>query len=205
MFDTITVPQEHGKDSIVEVSEEVRDGWPDPVRLLHFYTSQSLTSQSGRAWNVNKAIENYCKERGYVIEQENQHSATARYDSRAHSQQAWHTLQQLIKNSRRYIEAKAIADEKAEGIQVSYGQACGMLKNLVRELERRAQTELDAIATGPADAQRAILSELDLPSHLSQHDLDSLERPLYRPTLDHYRNFAIGLPNDLDTILALLD
>lgn len=205
MSDQITVTQEHGQDSIVEVSEEMRDGYPSPVRLLHFYTSQSLTSQSGRAWNVYEAIKSYCRERGYSIIDSNQHSVTAQYDPRAHSQQAWYELREQIQSDPRYSVALTYAKEDAAKVQATFGPVISQVKNLLHALEHRTYAEYKEIQECLAQVQHEVLDDKELPTHLNNPDRESLERPLYQLAFDHYQRYGDGLPDDLDSILGLLD
>ena len=206
MNDILTVPQEHGKDSLVEVTEDLQDGYPYPTRILRFYTDQSLASNSGRSWNVKKAIENYCKERGYRIMDESQHEIIAAYNAQDHSYQALYSARQVIQADARYDIALAEGKRMAADIQAVYGPAVAQLKELARVLKAKARAEFANVTEYVGGIQNLVASDLDLPPHLLPSDQESLHRPLYQPEFDHYARYKTNLDDlDIDSIMALLE
>jgi len=203
-MEQLIVPQEHGKDSIVEITEDVVDRYPSQIKILRFYTSQSLVSNSGRAWNVREAIKNYCREHGYRIEEETQHEIAAAYSSREHSYYAADKLRKAVQEDGRYQAAVADGKKMAREIQLStYGPALSILKKAIAVLEKEAREELAQIAERVARTQEAVLAELDLPDYLLEPERSSLHRPMYHPELDHYTRHAVS-EEDVDTVLAIL-
>lgn len=205
MESQLTVTQEHGEDSVVEISEGTRDSHPAGtlIRTLEFYTRQSLTTQSGRAWNVRHAIEEYCRERGYVICQTNEHTVSAYYSRSTHASHAVDSLRRAITDDPRYEAALSDAMQRQSAIRAKYQPAIAQLHNLIHAVEVRADAMLKEVTDELRDTQATVLSELELPDYLGRDDLESLARPLQRFSLDPYRRYSDGVPS-LEEIYALL-
>jgi len=205
MNDSFTIPQEHGKDSLVEVTQDIQDGYPEPTRILRFYTDQSLASNSGRAWNVHTAIEKYCTDRGYRIMDETQHEVTAVYNPQSHSHQALTSLRQDIRADARYEAALAEGKQMAQEIQDTYGPAIAQLENAVRALKARASAEFGNVAEYVGGIQHLVIADLEFPPHLLPSDQEALHRPHFRPDFDYYARYKTDLDRlDLSSIMALL-
>ena len=205
MDNRLTVPQEHGKDSTVEITEDIQNGYPGPTRILRFYTDQSLASNSGRAWNVRKAIEDFCNKRGYRITDESQHEITAAYSAQAHSYRALDSLRKAIQADARYERALTDGKKAAQDVQGSYGPAIAQLNALILALKTRARSEFATVTKEIGWVQNSVIADLELPPHLLPADQEALHRPLYQPEFDHYARYQTDLDNlDLDSIMALL-
>lgn len=204
-MEQLTVPQEHGKDSVVDVREEMREAYPRPVPVLSFYTDQSLASNSGRAWNVRKAIKDYCLERGYRVTGESQHEIIAQYDPRQHSYCALDSLRKDIQKDERYVRALAHGKSEATRIQGIYGPAITTLKAMIRTLEADARAKLARAADDVAAVQNSIIANQTFPPHLLPSEQEMLHRPLFQPEIAHYARYQPLANFSADEILDMLE
>ena len=206
MTNKMIVEQEHGKDSIVEIMETTREAYPQPVPILSFYTDQSLASNSGRAWNVRKAIKNYCLERGYRITGESPHEIIAQYDPRQHSYQALDSLRRAVQEDAVYKSAVIEGKQRAQEIQDVYGPAIAALKKIIHSLESQARNEFSRVANQVATIQELTIDQFTLPPHLLPNEQEMLHRPLFQPEFDHYAQYQIDIDDNIDpnSIMALL-
>ena len=204
-MEQLTVPQEHGKDSVVDIREEMREAYPRPVPVLSFYTDQSLASNSGRAWNVRKAIKDYCLERGYRITNETQHEIIAQYDPRQHSYCALDSLRKGIQEDERYVRALTAGKREVAKIQDTYGPAITTLKAMIRTLETDARVKLGRVADEVAWVQNSVIADQTFPSHLLPSEQEMLHRPLFQPELDHYARYRLLADLSASEILGMLE
>jgi len=189
MEHSITVKQEHGKDSIVEIREDIQDSYPTPIRILSFYTNQSLVSNSGRAWNVRKAIEEYCREHGYRPWEETQHEIKAVYNAQDHSHHALDSLRKNIRENPQYQSALKDGKFRASKVQDTYGPAIAQLNEMIHALKAQVREKMAEIAADVTDAQAQAITGVQRPPHLLDRDYELLFRPLFQPEFDHYARY----------------
>ena len=205
MNNRMIVEQEHGKDSIVEITETMREAYPQPVPILSFYTDQSLASNSGRAWNVRKAVKGYCLERGYRITDETQHEIIAQYDPQQHSYRALDSLRNTIREDERYTRALTSGKDETARIQDIYGPAITTLKAMIRTLETDARAKLAQAADDVAAVQNSVIANQTFPPHLLPNEQEMLHRPLFQPELDHYARYQPLVDLSANEILDMLE
>jgi hypothetical protein len=213
--DSFCVVQERGTNSTVEVFEEVYADYPRDKKALRFVSDQSLTSNSDRAWNVTKAIENYAKPKGFdtsrYTQSPNKNELIAFYDASFHSHMVEFQLREQIKSDERYQAQVIQAKQLETSLNQEYGSVIRQLKNLISKLEKRNQQELESINHKTIAVQLEILQDLDIPEFMDEQHKKRLFEPNYpidQVQFDHYSDYGQGydkLPDDLDSILALLD
>lgn len=207
---TITVAQERGKDSTVEVFEEVRDAFAGPQSFLCFFSDQALTTGSGRALEVNEAIEAYCVERGYRLGEQSKYQIEARYDVRQHSATETFKIETAIRKDPRYMAVVEQAQAAAAVLNSEYGDKILQLKNLVRTLEQKLNGELQKERDRLLALQVTIVQETELPQHVSIGDTKRLlepKHPLVRLQYDrsirHAEHYGLP-PSDISEILEMV-
>lgn len=211
-IEVLTVKQDRGQDSTVQVFEEVRVSWPQDIKVLRFVSDQSLNVNSDRAWNVHKAIDNYAKPLGFDTNRvkPDKNELTASYNPTFHSHMAEFQLREQVKTDARYQAKRDANAEQQNIINRQYGIAIRQLKNLITELERRNHQELDALNQELIDTQIEILQGLDIPEVLTEQHKRFLLEPNYpidQVKMDAYAEYGQRgkLPTDLNSILSLLN
>ena len=212
MTTTFTVAQERGGDTVVTVTTETRKDWPEDREYLLFETDQSLTTQSGRAWNVNEAIKSYCRARGYRINETTRRNVTAVYHPESHSQVGWYNIIMATKADPRYKASQTECEHRRDEINQVYGGTIAQLRNLIRNLESRNDALLNELNAQLIETQLHILTDIEIPAHVQGIDRKRLEQPSYpidqMKSSNYYSLDSQGrdiLPADLAPILALLD
>lgn len=218
-IESFTVSQERGQSSTVQVFEELYKNYPRDTKALRFVSDQSLASQSSRAWNVEKAIENYARPKGYDANDKSgkrKNEWLVFYDAYFHSHMEEFRLREAVKNSPAYKVKVADNTTAADTINREYGIAIRQLKNLVTALEKRNQEELDRLNQELIAVQKDVLNRLEISEFLNEQDKKFLFDPNYpidQVKIDSYNNYGQGyvpqsnakFPTDLNSIMCLLD
>lgn len=210
MFDTFTVKQERGQDSLVEVYQEMRPGWPIDKKILRFVSDQSLTSNSERAYNVEHAIKEYARPRGFDVGRPEKNEIIAVYNPSTHSSYCEYQIRQQIIADDRYQAKVSEAEQKRDAINREYGIAIRQLENLVFALKGRNQKELDVLKKELIATQLEVLQDIEVPEVITEQHRKFLfepSHPIAQMQMDSYTDYGQRgkLPTGLDSILALLD
>ena len=212
--DSFCVVQERGQNSTVEVFEEVYTDYPRDRKAMRFVSDQSLASNSERAWNVEKAIKEYAHPKGFDTSRYTERTKNewiVYYDASFHSSMVEFQLREQIKTNERYQVQITQAKQLEATLNQEYGKYIRQLKNLICKLEKCNQQELENINQQTISVQLEILQGLDIPEFLDDQHKKRLFEPNYpidQVQFDHYSNYGQGydkLPNDLDSILSLLN
>jgi len=209
-FDTFTVKQERGHDSMVQVYQEIQPGWPIDKQILRFVSDQSLTSNSERAGTVEHAIEEYARQRGFDIGRPDKNEIVAVYNPSSHSSYCEYQIRQQITADVRYQVKVTEAEKRRDDFNREYGIAIVQLKNLVFALEKRNRKELDTIKQELITTQLKVLQDIEIPEVLNEQHRKFLfepSHPIAQMQMDNYADYGQRgkLPDDLNKILDLLN
>lgn len=208
--DTFTVKQERGADSTVQVFQEVEPSWPIDRKILRFVSDQSLTSNSDRAWTVEKEIKEYARTRGFDISKAEKNEIKAVYNPSTHSSYCEYQVRQQIISDPRYQAKVGEAEQRRDAINREYGIAIRQLKNLVFALENRNRQELDVLKDELIATQLEVLQGVEIPEAINEQHRKFLFEPNYpiaKMEMDSFAEYGQRgkLPTNLDAILALLN
>lgn len=209
-----TVKQQKGKDSTVKIRKVTMTGWPEDKKILIFETDQSLSSQSDRAWNVHKAIENYAHPKGYHLDQTHpkngKHELVFVYNAHHHSTSGEFEIRTKVQNDERYQDAAEVAKQKQYEINSIYGVAIRQLKNLTFALEKKNDEELERIKQELIDIQVSLVQEIDIPEYVQDFERKRLLEPNYPYTeikadnTYNYHGQRDIFPDSINRMLKLL-
>lgn len=202
----IIVKQSRGKDSTIEVFQETRDTYAGPVLFLIFESDQVLDTGSGRSWNVDETIKNYCRKRGFKLGHRNgKYRIEAQYSHREHSNYLSYKLKDQVKNNERFANAVEQAHQIETALNDEYAPAIAQLKHLVFVLERKLNDKLGIQRRALKDLQAQILQEIGIPAEVTSQEREFLLQP-YHPLVEikTRRDMSDEIPEDFDAILELL-
>lgn len=204
-IDSFVVKQERGQDSWVNVEEGFIYGYPNDKKTLVFITEQSLHSNSDRAWNVEKAIEQYANEQGYEVQKpyEDKFKVVAIYSEDHYSRMLAYKLREEIKKHPVFLDASEEAKAEADRLDKEYGKHIADLKYLIYLLEKSLDKKLKEIATLLVNEQIEIIEELGSDG-IKDYHLFADKHPLVE-IKPHYYKTSNDIPDSLDDILPLLD
>jgi hypothetical protein len=207
-IDTLTVQQQRGSDITLNVFRAVFHGWRGDIPALLFETEQILTSDSNRAWDANKTIEQYARERGYIASGDpGRHQVSALYSAEAHSDMLAQKIQKQIKADDRFQAVKDKALAAHAHIDREYGTLINKLKNLTSQLEDRCRQEQRRLVDDVIHIQAQVAQEVGLPEQISDTDRERLLFPR-QPLIDlspnhYYQRYSRNIPTEEELIHAL--
>jgi hypothetical protein len=179
MSDKFIVKQEKGKDSEVEVFEITINSFPRNKQALVFTTDQSLFSQSDRAYNVQKAIDEYASPKGYRRDSsfDEKNKQVHVYSQDHHSLMTEFAIREQVKADPRFISAASDAVQEMHYINNEYGSLINKLKSIVNKLENENRDKLKQIAQELIQTQVLIVKEVDIPDYVLEHHRKFLLEP----------------------------
>jgi len=204
---TITVEQNRGKDSTIEIRQETRNTFTGPTNYLIFHSDQALDTDSNRAWNVNDAIKKYCWQRGFQLPRkpERKYQTAAHYDRAHHSMVLKFGIQQQIEDDDRYALASAQARKRAEELGEKYSLAIAQLKHAAFVLSQQLESELKLERKRLKKLESKIVNETKKPVAMLDADYERLLDPFHPLTRIEVRSKTTReLPDSFDAVLALL-
>jgi len=200
-IDQFVVEQEHGKDSTVWVYELSANTWAGPRDWLIYVSDQSLKSNSGRAWDVNRAIEKHAQPQGFESTSPQSvnedlswgdgvsfpdmvqsaakgnywnHIATFVYSPDAHSRITAIHIKDDIQNHPDYVAAFEKAEQQAQEIKDTTGRLIATINKMVQKLEKETDQELTRLNIELLKVQKQLVDKITFPDHLSKYDRDHL-------------------------------
>lgn len=202
--DNIIVNQERGSNSVVWITEDVIPGYPSDQKTMVFETDQSLKSASDRAWNVEKAIEQYAFNRGYETQKPyGKFKVIAIYSEDCHSRMLANKLKEQIKETPTFLAAAESAKAEANQLNKEYGRYINELKHLVYLLEQALDAKLKAVAAELVEKQKQLIDEFGSEG-IKDYHLFGDKHPFTEIKPTHYYKTSDNIPDDFDKILDLL-